>query len=176
MGSRWSRIVAQIHLGVTDIPYSWGQKAAGGISAAKAMQAARRVDKGGAPPAVSPGNVTTYQVAAWLEQRYKLLQTFLALRERQIGADIETSLDRSMEIVAMGGPVRPFASAISLIEDRFKNDLSLRAFDGVIPGVPTHAAQMGWSHRFKYPYRRRPPRPSFIDTGLLQSSFRVWTS
>jgi protein-disulfide isomerase-like protein with CxxC motif len=47
------------------------------------------------------------------------------------------------------------------IEQRFKQDLSRRKFDGVIYGVPTKAAQ-------------RESRQSFIKTGRYRNSFKAW--
>lgn len=161
-----------MHLGVTDIPYSWGQKKAGGISAAKAMQAAKKGTGTG-------GGVTTYDVAVWLEKRYGVMEMFLDLRSKEIGAAIENGLAGAMETVMMGGPSQAgtaFASAGSEMEDLFKTALSSEAFNGLKSGIPTRAALRGVSHRFKRPYVKRPARPSFIDTGLYQSSFRVWTT
>lgn len=161
-----------MHLGVTDIPYSWGQKKAGGISAAKAMQAAKRGTGTG-------GGVTTGDVAGYLEARYGVMAFYLQLRAREINAAVENSVLGALETMAMGGPAglgRALDSATQLMQEQFKDMLSLRQLDGKIHGVPTLAAQRGVSHRFKRPYVRRPSRPSFIDTGLYQNSFRVWTT
>jgi hypothetical protein len=160
-----------MHLGVTDIPYSWGQKKAGGISAAKAMQAAKRGTGRG-------GGVTTGDVAGYLEARYGLMAAYLDRRERDINTTIENSVLGALESALMGkraGVGRALDSATEVMQEQFKDMLSLRQFDGM-RGVPTLAAQRGVSHRFKFPYRRRPERPSFIDTGLYQDSFRVWTT
>jgi hypothetical protein len=73
-------------------------------------------------------------------------------------------------------PVREPRHSPAEIEERFKDFLSLQEMDKLgVPGVPTEAAKKGKSSRFK---RRRSkggaPRPSFIDTGLYQSSFKAW--
>jgi hypothetical protein len=158
-------------MGVTDIPYSWGQTQKKGISAAKAMRAARSKT----PPAVS--GVTTGDVAEWLEAKYGVMAAYLVIREREIGGAVENSLLGAMETVMMGGPKgAPLATATSEMEHLFKDALSMRMFDGRLSGVPTAASLRGVSHRFKRAYVRRAPRPSFIDTGLYQSSFRVWVT
>ena len=164
--------MAVIHLGVTDIPYSWGQKKAGGISVAKAMQAAKKGTGTG-------GGMTTGDVADILERRYGVMRAYLTLREKAIGDAIANSMMGALETVKMGGPGgagHALATATSQMEHLFKESLSMRAYDGLLSGVPTGAAQRGVSHRFKRPYAKRPPRPSFIDTGLYQASFRVWTT
>jgi hypothetical protein len=60
------------------------------------------------------------------------------------------------------------------IEAKFRQNLSSRKYDGVIPGVPTTAAQRGISHLQQRPYAKRSSRPSFVDTGMYQRSFRAW--
>jgi hypothetical protein len=170
-----------MHLGVTDIPYSWGQKKAGGISAAKAIAAAKKHAAAGTlgPAYINSTGVTTGDVAEKLEASYALMQTFLRLREREINATVENSVLGALESALMGkrpGQGTALASATSAMEDLFKTALSQRAFDGQIHGVPTAASLHGASRRFKRAYMRRPSRPSFIDTGLFQSSFRVWTT
>ena len=60
------------------------------------------------------------------------------------------------------------------IEEKFRRALASRAFDGLIAGVPTTAAQRGVSHKRRHPYAKRGPRPSFIDTDTYRQSFTVW--
>lgn len=73
-----------------------------------------------------------------------------------------------------GGRQRAYAQAAGDIEDRFKQAISMREFDGRIPGVPTQASLRGVNHRMKRPYVKRGPRPSFRDTGTFSSSIRSW--
>jgi hypothetical protein len=137
-----------LHLGVNDMPYATGGK-------------------------------TTGDVAEILEARYGVMAAFVVMREGAIGSAVEESLMGAIENMMMGGPVlgrgQALAGALSEIEALFKAALSAKAFDGVIGGVPTGASLKGVSHRFKKPYAKRGSRPSFIDTGLYQSSFRAWT-
>lgn len=162
-----------LSLGVTDIPYAWGQKAGGGISAAKAMSAARKGTGTG-------GGKTTGDVAEILEAKYGLFSKFVEMHAPVIQHEIENSLRGHLESVLMGKPIgdtaTAFAAATAGIEELFRDALTMQSYDFRIPGVPTQAALSGVSHRFKHPYAARGPRPSFIDTGLLVSSFRSWTS
>jgi hypothetical protein len=83
----------------------------------------------------------------------------------------------AFETRAMGGPVvDPYASAGQNIENAFRQFLSLKEMDKLgVPGVPTQAALEGRSKRFKSG-KGPAPRPSFIDTGQYQSTFRAWVA
>lgn len=166
-----------LNLGVTDIPYAWGQRASGGISASQAMRAARRVARGQGPPPNAGGGVTTGDVANRLELRYHLFQTFVTIYQARIVGHIDASFMAALDTARIRrgrGADHALAAAGSDIEDTFRTALSARAFDGRIAGVPTRAAMRGVSHRFRNPYAPRGPRPSFIDTGLFQASMRAW--
>ena len=120
---------------------------------------------------------TTGDIAKILESRYGVMNAFFNMEKDNIITALESSMVGSVINMVNGqpAPVAPLAQAMSSIEHRFKQALSGRAFDGVIPGVPTKAAEHGVSHRFKRPYARRGSRPSFIDTGTYSASFTVWT-
>lgn len=147
-----------LHLGVIDIPY------AGSPRRHKSHRA-------------MAGTQTTGDVAGWLEDSYGVMQAFVDHHESDILTDLESSLEGAVESLLMGAPVQlqPFGSGLSKIEDRFKQFLATKEIEGLgIAGVPTGAALRGVSHRFKHPYAKRPPRPSFIDTGLFAASFKAW--
>ena len=122
--------------------------------------------------------MTTGDVAEILEAKYHVMEIYFSLHEAQIAADLEDSLSGALETLLMGGPAQThgYEGALSKIEDGFKQMLSQRELDGLgYPGIPTKAAQMGVSHRFKSGYtKNRTPRPSLIDTGLYQASFKSW--
>jgi hypothetical protein len=60
------------------------------------------------------------------------------------------------------------------VDQMFRDYLSAGEWE-MTSGQPTQAAQAGVSHRKKRPYAKsNKPRPSFIDTGLYQASFRSW--
>lgn len=152
-------------LGVHDIPYA-AQFRAGSArrGKSKAQQGYGR-------------NRTTGDVAEILEAKYHVMKTFTEMAGSGIARAIEKSVTGSIINVVNGqpGPIVIEAQALSDIETAFKRSLSAKAYDGIIQGVPTQASLGGVSHRFKRPYARRPSRPSFINTGLYQSSFAAWT-
>jgi hypothetical protein len=120
---------------------------------------------------------TTSEVAKELEAKYGIVDMFYSMEEDTIvnlledvfGQELENVLlmqEHSKEVVT--------TKETNKIEEKFRRALSSRKFDGVISGVPTTAAQRGVSHLYKKPYARRAERPSFIDTGMYQRSFRAW--
>lgn len=138
-----------LHLGVTDLAYS--------------------DDEG----------KTTGDIATILESKYHIMQTFFDV----MGADVvakalERSVADAVEAMMMGSnsaSINLTAEAEGEIEAAFRLFLSQQEMDGLVEGVPTAAALAGVSHRFKHPYAKRAPRPSFIDTGTYQASFKAWT-
>lgn len=160
-----------LNLGVMDLPYATPERT-------------RRAPKkpGKRPRKRSGGAVrvmTTGDVAEILEAKYHLMEHFVQLHGADIAGALTNSMQGALETVLMGGPAAQdiFGTATSQIEDVFKNMLSTRELDVLgYPGIPTAAAERGVSHRFKRPYVRRGPRPSFIDTGLFQSSFKAWVT
>lgn len=157
-----------LHLGVLEMPYV-------NAPAAKARKNPGKRSK--APPRTARGGTkTTGQVAGYLENNYGLMQAYFSMYSRNISGQIEESMRDALESMMMGAPatLNPMGAATSEIETDFKRALSLREFDGRLQGVPTKAALAGVSHRFKHPRAKRPSRPSFIDTGLYQASFKSW--
>jgi hypothetical protein len=121
---------------------------------------------------------TTGTIAHILEDRYGIMRVFYDQNKSTVISMIEDALAGAIKNVLAGGPptIEPAAQGMQQIASMFKHDLSQRRFDGLTsPGkTPTAAAMRGVSHRFKRPYVRRPSRPSFIDTGLYQASFKAW--
>lgn len=145
-----------LHLGVTEMPYSSPPDADA--------------------PKPQNGTQTTGDVAGWLEEKYGVMTAFFARREEFFAGQFENSVQGAIESLLMGGPsnIDPFGSATSGIETEFRKFLESGEIETMgIAGVPTQAAQDRRSQRFKK--RRAPkPRPSFIDTGLYENSFRSW--
>lgn len=121
----------------------------------------------------------TTQVAAELEERYKIVETFVQMEEDFIVSLVEDKMLEDLEeIVTMSEITKKRAISdenTDKLVEKFKRYISHRKFDGVIPGVPTLASLRGVSHLRKHPYARRESRPSFRDTGNYVNSFRVWT-
>lgn len=147
-----------LHLGVADIPYNISPGT--GRRRKKATAATK----------------TTGQVAEILEDEYHILQHFAELHKEDIGKLLENSIAGALETAMMGGPATlSFADAESGIEALMKDMLTNKELDRLgYPGIPTAAALKGVSHRFAHPYARRPARPSFVDTGLMQASYKAW--
>lgn len=144
-----------LHLGVIDMPYN----EAPGV---------------GHNSRKTP-NETTGDVAEILENKYHIMEVFFEEHKEGIAQDLEVSLAGALENLLMGAPARvaPFGQASAKIENRFKKFLSEKELDRLgIPGVPTKASLMGTSSRFKG--KKGTPRPSFIDTGLYENSFKAW--
>lgn len=140
-----------LHLGVADVPYANAKEA-----------------------------VTTGDVATWLERKYHLFEIFYELHKDRIAELLADVLRGEIQRAMMGGP-RPnlsLAAANTEIEDMFRKFLSTQEVEKLgYPGIPTEAALKGVSHRLKHPYAKgNPRRPSFIDTGLLESAFRSWVT
>jgi hypothetical protein len=135
-------------------------------------------------PYASPGGKTTGDVAQILEDKYHVMETFY----EDMGPDviqkaIEHSAQNAVETLILGGSRSGSNSAnMSLtleaegeIEAAFKLWLSQQSMDYTQPGVPTQASLKGVSHRLKRANAKtNSARPSFIDTGLYQSSFKAW--
>lgn len=152
--------MTKLHLGVIDIPY---------------------VDlspptKKGKPRKRTAGTVTTGDVAGWLEDEYGIMQHFIDLHGPDIGDALAKSIDGAMESLLMGAPLghEVFGTATAEIEQMFHTMLATRELEGLgIAGVPTQAALDGKSSR-KKKKNSGGRRPSFIDSGLYDSSFKAW--
>lgn len=120
-------------------------------------------------------DVTTGDVAHFLEDRYSVMQLFFEKREKEIVSLMENSLAGSLEnIMAGASPANdPFIEAMSGIHNLFVMFITSRQLDGN-PGIPTRASLEGVSKRLKN--KRGPARPSFVDTGLYIASMRAWVS
>lgn len=138
-----------------------------------------------------PEGGTTHGVATALEQKYGLFSEFAKYDMTKISDHLADSMAGALETMMQGGHVKdPFAAATSQIDQEFKDFLSLQIVETLgIPGVPTQAALDGVSTRFKnrvtaksYVKGKRAPtvkvqgarRPSFIDSGVMQASFKSW--
>lgn len=114
---------------------------------------------------------TTGDVATILESKYHIMENFAHRYMPDIAKTVENVLEGQLQNLLLGAPSNQvrYDEANSKIESMFRAFLDNREMDGM-PGVPTLAAQRGVSHRFLHPYKKRPERPSFIDTGLYQAS------
>ena len=148
-----------LHLGVAPVPY------ADMTSRKRAKRASR--------------SINTYEVAMILEGKYRIMEMFYNAHASEIAEDLAESY-RGATVAVMNGAdpatLNPAEEGTSGIEDKFKSFLTEGEMEAMgIPGVPTKAALLGRSRR-KAGGRYGGRRPSFVDTGLYQSSFRAWLS
>lgn len=154
-------VLTTLHLGVIDLPYA---------------DASYRSVKRKKPRRSSAGSRTTGDIATILEAKYGIMAFFYEKYEKKIMETLEESFIGAARTIALGGPltIDPGSEASSKIEAMFRNMLTNKELDGQVPGVATQASLDGVSHRFAKPYAKRRPRPSFIDTGLYEGSFKAW--
>lgn len=137
-------------------------------------------------------SVGTGDVANILEKHYGVLTGFAVTHDQTMADMLAESYAGSLETIMMGGPISdPAAGAMSKISSKMKTYISSQEAERVLaPGVkkypvPTEAALLGITHRFKDPTlgtsknkrklgRYGARRPSFRDTGLYESSLTAW--
>jgi len=121
-----------------------------------------------------PEGGTTYSVGKILEEKYGLFSNFAESESTKIADSLADSIAGALETIAMGQQVQdPFQAGTEQIDQDFRNFLDIEKMAQLgVPGVPTKAALMGKSIRFKR--KKGPRRPSFIDSGTLQTSFKSW--
>lgn len=112
-------------------------------------------------------DVTTGKVATILESKYGVMRAFFEMRKERIADEIGQAL-LNPEV-----DKPEYTEACQEIESMFRDALTRKIFDGVIPGVPTKASLTGQTSR-KKKKKYKGPRPSFVDTGQYQTDFRVW--
>jgi hypothetical protein len=170
----------KLHLGVVSIPYV--------NDAAHTKPPARKPKRGGR----SKGSMwrredliggdpisTTGDVAQLLEEKYHVMEHFFQLHEEDIGNALVESRQISLENLLSGAPATdmPFAAGSAQIENMFKEIfLQGKELDKLgYPGIPTKAAKAGVNPRLAHPHAKgNPERPSFVASGLYQSSFKAW--
>jgi hypothetical protein len=166
--------VTTLHLGVLDVPYRKPVPAAQRRVSVKTSRGGKSVRRSIAPS----GFETTGDVADILEAKYHVMEVFAEETGLEsIFGMIGTSMENALKDIAAGAPasISPTHDAEQKIEAAFRQFIDQELMNGIVPGVPTQAAQRGVNHRFLHPYAKgNPARPSFRDTGLYQTSFRAW--
>ena len=159
-------------LGVINVPYDNGGKSSG----RKVPKKPRSGKK--APPTTksrSTEPTDTATVATILEDKYGVMGLFAENHKEQITGALVDSLKGALEDLFAGSPVKnPYAGAQDQIAADFRNWLMTGQIEQLgVAGVPTQAAIDRRSLRFKNK-KSAGPRPSFIDTGAYEGSFRAW--
>jgi hypothetical protein len=121
------------------------------------------------------GAVTTGQVAEWIEGSYGVMSIFWEeYQDKAVRALVAAAKDSIQDVISGAPrPSNPFLGAEQKIESLFRDFLSRGEIEKISPDVPTQAALDRKSKRFKSG-KAPDQRPSFIDTGLYQASFRAW--
>jgi hypothetical protein len=140
--------IVKLHLGVLDVAYDYNDS-------------------------------TTGSVAEKLEKDYGIMEYFAVEKSELINKALEKDFVDFIDDALSGKPIRsePFKSSCQTIERLFRQALTAEFMNGSnFRGrpVPTRAALMGISHRFKGKKNKRGVRPSFIDTGAYRQSFKTW--
>lgn len=190
--------MATLHLGVIDIPYSVNIPEA----ARRVVHRTHKNGTVETFTAAPSGGETTGDVAEILEAKYHVMEVFAEdLGLDLIAKALENSAAGAIESLLNGAGTQGF-SDFSHVEDAslrarlessntpslsltleaedeiaaaFRHFLDQREMDGVVPGVATGAAKKGVNHRLKHPYvKSNKERPSFVDTGTYQASFKAW--
>lgn len=175
MGLNLGYYILKLHLGFEDHAYDVRYEELSPL--ARSTKSNRPKVMSRAQQAYGQGK-TTREVAAELETKYKIVETFWELEEDNFIEVLEDAFAEDLEEVmqmstTVKGPV--LTKETEKIEAKFRRNLSNRRYDGIIPGFPTTAAQKGVSHLRKHPYAKsNPSRPSAIDTGMYMRSFRAW--
>lgn len=136
-------------------------------------------------PEIEEGS-TSYTVGKDLEARYGLFTAFANTYGEKIAKNLAEGAQGALETLLLGNKVSdPFVAGTEQITADFKHFISSQEAETVgLPGVPTQAALMGKSTRFKGKAKRgaRPKgqvtygvrRPSFIDSGIFINSLKTW--
>lgn len=121
-----------------------------------------------------PEGGTTYSVGKILEEKYGLFSKFAESEMDKITNHLSESVLGAIETLVMGQQVKdPYSAGTEQIDQDFRHFLDIEKMAQLgVPGVPTKAALMGKSIRFKR--KKGARRPSFIDSGILQTSFKSW--
>ena len=133
-------------------------------------------------------DLTTGQLAQYLEDEYSVMGNFYELHQKEIAQDFTDGYARAVNAMLSGKrPVDPFKSACSKTEARFQAFIDLAEIEKMgVSGVPTQAALDGVRTSLKkkkeikgkryYSKVRGTRRASFFDTGRYAGAFKCWVT
>ncbi|QKJ58790.1 hypothetical protein [Serratia fonticola] len=138
----------KVELGVIDMPYDYGEE---------------------------PGK-TTHQVAMELEDEYKLFTHFFELHRDEIFKSVVEEIQLGLiNHIKYGAPFDQETILLGEVMRTFNIFLEREEMAGLCGDrVPTEASKRGVNSRLKIETGEK--RPSFIDGGLIQTSFVAWIS
>ncbi len=103
-------------------------------------------------------------VAKELEEEFMIVESFYNLdAEQMLTPMLEDAYADGLESVIAGTPqpVDLKDADLAAIQEKFKQNLNNRRYDGLLFNTPTEQSQ-------------RTGKPSFVETGTYRDSFRVW--
>ena len=126
-------------------------------------------------PVESASPLMMSQLADILEAEYHVFEHFWQAHKDEITDELVSALNKELFQEGSGRKIQFSNRALSEIKHKFSQFLTMKEMDTLgYPGIPTQASLDGVNHRMKHPYAKRPPRPSFIDTGQYMASFIAW--
>jgi hypothetical protein len=150
----------KLHLGVKDFPYGHAHGSHGNA------------------------NVTTGDVAGFIENKYGVMQEFFTLHDVEIAQKIAETLADSLADYLKGIPINEKNVNDEISKDlkgMFTKAIEGYEFDGKIEGVATQDSLGGVNQRKKKRKNaknkatgKREIRPSFYDTHTYVNSFEAW--
>ncbi len=126
-------------------------------------------------PVDSASPLMMSELADILEDKYHVFEHFWQAHKDEITDELVSSLSKELFQNSGGRKIQFSGRALSEIKRKFAKFLTMKEMDSLgYPGIPTQASLAGVNHRKLHPYAKRPPRPSFIDTGQYLTSFIAW--
>lgn len=158
-----------LNLGVMDVPYQFAKPT--------------RMTKGrkGSLRPSAKYTQSTVDVARILESKYHVMAVYFRVHGRDVANYMADDVTKALKNIKLGAPVNVIKrsvlqEAMSKTEDSFRKFLYTGEAERVgIPGTPTQASIDRKSLRFKSGVNPNG-RPSFINTGLYERSFRAWVT
>lgn len=117
-------------------------------------------------------SATTHEVAEALEDEYGLFTHFWEVHADDICAEVGEAVAYALVKHIQHGAPMVSGELLGETMQQFSIFLEGEEMAGLSVDVPTQAALEGKNSRLKQEYG--PRRPSFIDGGLLKSSFVAW--
>ena len=161
-----------LHFGVIDVPYQYARP-----------QRVRHARKGKAarPRNAAKYTQTTHDVACILEAKYHVMAVFERIYGKKIADFMADDITKALKNIRAGMPKELIQRSMLMesmdqIADAYRKFLYTGEAERVgIRGTPTQASIDRRSMRFKTKINPNG-RPSFIDTGLYERSFRAWVA
>ena len=126
-------------------------------------------------PVDSASPLMMSELADILEDKYHVFEHFWQMHKEEIASELISAMNKELFQKGSGRRIQFTNRALTEIKNKFSRFITMKEMDALgYPGIPTQASLDGVDHRKKHPYAKRPPRPSFDDTGQYMTSFIAW--